>query len=147
MLVADGVSEERVSERLVVPRPTPTPTPSATATPDPASPTPHVDPAPRLDPLPPRPRSTLSAPSRLKAVHGVVTVKVRCEGPGICAERLTLRVRGGRTLARADVSVKPGATSTVRLKLSMADRRRFAKRTAKVVLTIGTTTRDATLRG
>jgi hypothetical protein len=63
VLVAGGIPDERVSERLVVPRATPTPTPIATATPDAESPAPQRDPAPRIDPLPPRPKSTLSGSS------------------------------------------------------------------------------------
>ena len=86
------------------------------------------------------------APSSLRAKRGAVTVKVRCAGPGVCADRLTLRVRGGRTLARTDVTLAPGKTRAVRLSLSKTDRRRLAERATKVTLTLGPITRNATLR-
>jgi len=150
VLVAGGTFDQRTSERLVFPAPPTPPTPepqNPTPTAD-AVPTPTADavPPPRIDPLPVRPKSVLSAAARLRAKRGAVTVKVRCAGPGVCAERLTLRVRGGRTLARTDVTVAPGKTRTVRLMLSKADRRRLAKRATKVTLTLGPTTRNATLR-
>jgi hypothetical protein len=144
VLLAGGAFDTRRSERLVFPVPdppqNPVRTPEADATP---TPTPGSVPPPVSNP---RPKAVLSAASRLRAKRGVVTVKVRCAGPGVCVERLTLRVRRGRTLARADVSVAAGKSRTVRLKLSSADRRRLAKRSTKVVLTLGSTTRNATLR-
>jgi hypothetical protein len=144
MLLAGSTFDTRRTERLVFPTPDPpqgpvvTPEPNAAPTPTP----PSVSP-PRTNP---RPKAVLSAASRLRAKQGVVAVKVRCASVGVCAERLTLRVRRGRTLARVNVSVAAGAARTIRLRLTKADRRKLAKRTTKVTLTLGSTTRNATLR-
>jgi hypothetical protein len=150
VLVTAGFGSGTSSERLVfteVAEPTPTLTPTPTPTPTfAATPTPDPVPPPKLDPLPVAPKFVLSVPARVTAKRGVLALKVRCTGPGVCHDRLTLRVRGGRTLARANVELAAGEAKTVRLTLSRKERRRLAGKTTKVTITLGTTNRQATMK-
>jgi len=147
VLVAGGLFGPRNAERLVFPKPTPEPTVSPEPTPMPtveATVTPS--PAPRSDPKPPPGVASITVPKRLKASKGgAVSLRVRCTGGTVCAERVILRVRGARTLARADVRLVPGTAKTVKLKLTVKDRRRLSKRSVKVTVVLGKTQRDATL--
>jgi N-acetylneuraminic acid mutarotase len=150
VLVTAGFGSGTSSERLVfteVAEPTPTLTPTPTPTPTfAATPTPDPVPPPKLDPLPVAPKFVLSVPARVTAKRGVLSMNVRCAGPGVCQDRLTLRVRGGRTLARVDVKLEAGKAKAVRLTLSRKERRRLAGKTTKVTITLGTTNRQATMR-
>jgi len=53
------------------------------------------------------------------------------EHAAACKERLTLRVRGGKVLGRAEVKLAAGTSRTVRVTLKRADRR---KRSLKVTV-------------
>ncbi|MDA0170157.1 hypothetical protein OJ998_13755 [Solirubrobacter taibaiensis] len=120
------------------PDPTPTPTPVAEVKVEPTpTPTPDAKPAPG--------KATVTIAKTLKTSRaGALSLKVSCAGASACPkQRLTLRVRGGKLLARADVSLPAGASRTVTLKLKRADRR---KRTLKVAITFAGATYNRSLQ-
>jgi hypothetical protein len=106
------------------PAPTATPSPAPTATPTPSpAPTPAPTPQPKphkkkRDPAP----SKLASSKRVVVRSGAVRVRVSCLGRKACRQRVVLR-HGSATLASRRVTVQPGCSSTVRLKLHAAGRR------------------------
>jgi hypothetical protein len=141
VLVAGGFGAGTRAERMSFAAPTPTPTP----TPTPAPTTAPAAPAPV-----PRPHSVarLTAARHLRATRaGSVTVLVRCRGTAVCHGRVLLRIRHGRTLARATLTVPAGGRRHVRLRLRAGDRRRLARHLAHVVVALaGQPGVSATLR-
>lgn len=144
VLVAGGVYVPLRTERLVFPEPAPEPDPTPTPTPvaevkaEPAPiPSPNAKPAPG--------KATVTVARTLKTSRaGALSLKVRCIGASACPkQRLELRVRGGKLLARADVSLAARATRTVTLKLKRADRR---ERTLKVVVSFAGVTYNRSLQ-
>jgi hypothetical protein len=138
ILVAGGYAAGTDSRRIVFPfKPAITP-PAPLVTPQPNSPPRAAKGVARL----------ANVPSRLRATRtGVIRVRVSCIGASACRERLVLRLRTGRTLARTTVVLATGKARTVRLKLAKRDRRKLAKHPAKATLTLGTLKRSLTLRG
>jgi hypothetical protein len=133
MLVAGGATGPgntvltTAAERLV-PRPA---TPAAPAPPVIVAPNPAVPTRPKAGTL-----RLLALPKRLKPSRsGTLTVKLRCTGASRCVDRLVLRGRG-RVLAQRAVSVRPGKTLRVRVKLSTAARRALRDRTTRVTVSL-----------
>lgn len=140
VLLAGGVFVPNTAERLVFAK-------DGIIIDRPGGPTPAPDvlPAPTAQPKPGV--AAVTVPKRLTASRtGVVSLRVRCTGETTCNQRLTLRVRGGRTLARKDVRVAAGKTKTFRLTLSRAERRRLAGKTIKATVVLGTTKHDTAVK-
>ena len=130
MLVVGGVSgpdgaATAVADRLVPVPATPPGPPSAVVQP----------PAPK--PLKAGTIRFAKPPKRLKPTRtGTLTLKLSCsKGGAACTDRLVLRGRG-RVLAQRDVSVAPGKTASVRVKLGAAARRALRDRTTRVTVTL-----------
>jgi Hypothetical glycosyl hydrolase family 15 len=113
------------------PAPTATPSPSPTASPSPApATTPTPTPTPTPAPIKPHGKKPKGTPaSKLRTVRRVrvrggksVRVRVRCLGATACRQRVVLRHRRV-VLASRLVTVQPGCTAVVRLKLHAAGRR------------------------
>lgn len=147
VLVTSGGGAGASSERLTfvhVPDPTPTATPTADVTPV-ATVAAMPSPAPTAQPQPGV--ATVAMAKRLKTSKaGALSLHVTCTGETACAARLTLAVRGGRTLARTTVALAAGQAKTVKLTLSRKERRRLAGRATKVTVTLAGTRQDATLQ-
>jgi hypothetical protein len=93
--------------------------------------------AARAQRRPPALTSYLSGlPRSLKVSRtGRVTLRLRCAGPGSCADTLVLRLRGGAVLATAKFSIPHGRDATIRLTLKKSALRKLRiKRATKVTL-------------
>ncbi len=118
-----------------------TPTPTATPSPSP-SPSPEPAPAVAATPTPtPTPqgevlsttarrltiRDFLVIPARPKVSKGALRLTARCPLTNTCAIRVSIK-RGGRSLASGRVTLKPGTTAKLTLKLSRSAQRTLKRR-------------------
>ena len=130
MLVVGGVSGPDGAATAVADRLVPVPA-------TPPGPPPAVVQPPAPKPLKAGTIRFAKPPKRLKPTRtGTLTLKLSCsKGGAACTDRLVLRGRG-RVLAQRDVSVAPGKTASVRVKLGAAARRALRDRTTRVTVTL-----------
>jgi hypothetical protein len=165
VLVAGGINNnaERFADvALPIPTADPvvTPTPTATATPEATpEPTPEATPAAPGGPAPtatPAPAPSTIAfgklPKRFSVSKtGTFTVTLSCTGTAACGDTVLVRLRAGKhtILARTKVSIRPGRTASIQVRLSKADSRRLARRTTPVTFELTTQKLkvNTTLRG
>ena len=71
--------------------------------------------------------SFLVIPAKPKVAKGVLTLAARCPLTNTCTIRVSIK-RGGKSLASGNVTLKPGATKKLKLKLTKAAQRTLKRR-------------------